>query len=157
MNPEIWGPHAWFFLHTITFNYPDNPNKEDKINMKDYIYSFSKIIPCYTCKKHFMEQLKETPITDNVLNSREKLIDWMINAHNVVNKRNGKKVWTTDEVMKYYSKIYSSGNNNNNNNSLDNNEKCTKCKKKEKSNFFNIIIFIIIIITILYMNRKKLF
>ena len=31
-NPEIWGPGAWLFLHTITLNYPTNPTFEDKEN-----------------------------------------------------------------------------------------------------------------------------
>ena len=22
LNPKIWGPHYWFFLHTIAINYP---------------------------------------------------------------------------------------------------------------------------------------
>ena len=32
MEPEIWGPHAWQFLHSITLSYPDNPTFEDKNN-----------------------------------------------------------------------------------------------------------------------------
>tara|TARA_A100000164_G_C21857117_1_gene748158 strand:+ start:628 stop:1101 length:474 start_codon:yes stop_codon:yes gene_type:complete len=155
MNPEIWGPHAWFFLHTITFNYPDKPNEEDKNNIKNYIHSFSKVIPCYTCQKHFIEQLKKTPITDEILQSREKLIDWMINVHNVVNKRNGKKVWTTEEVMEHYKQIFSNKDENNNN---INNHKCNKCKNNKNNktnNFFYIIFCIIIIIIVLYINRKK--
>ena len=30
MDPNIWGPHAWFFLHTIARNYPENPSSQDK-------------------------------------------------------------------------------------------------------------------------------
>ena len=25
MEPNIWGPGAWTFLHSITFQYPENP------------------------------------------------------------------------------------------------------------------------------------
>ena len=30
MDPNIWGPHAWFLIHTVCLNYPDNPTDEDK-------------------------------------------------------------------------------------------------------------------------------
>ena len=36
MEPEIWGPNAWTFLHTITLNYPENPSEDDKQNHKDF-------------------------------------------------------------------------------------------------------------------------
>ena len=26
-EPSVWGPHYWFFLHTIAESYPENPNK----------------------------------------------------------------------------------------------------------------------------------
>ena len=25
-NPEVWGPHYWFFLHTVANSYPKFPN-----------------------------------------------------------------------------------------------------------------------------------
>ena len=31
-NNKIWGPPAWTFLHTITFNYPENPTNREKHN-----------------------------------------------------------------------------------------------------------------------------
>ena len=34
MLPEVWGPGAWTFLHTITMHYPDNPNIDQKNNHK---------------------------------------------------------------------------------------------------------------------------
>ena len=35
-NNNVWGPAAWTFLHTITFNYPDNPTNQDK----QYYFNF---------------------------------------------------------------------------------------------------------------------
>ncbi len=29
-DPNIWGPHYWFFLHTIAESYPENPNQVTK-------------------------------------------------------------------------------------------------------------------------------
>ena len=36
LNPQIWGSHYWFFLHTITLNYPDHPN-DIKIDFSGHI------------------------------------------------------------------------------------------------------------------------
>jgi polyphosphate kinase len=30
MRPEVWGPHGWIFLHSVTMNYSDHPSKDDK-------------------------------------------------------------------------------------------------------------------------------
>ena len=35
----IWGPPLWHTLHTISFNYPVKPNKDDK----DNYYVFLKV------------------------------------------------------------------------------------------------------------------
>ena len=51
MKPEIWGPHAWIFLHSITFDYPDNPTKEVKEKYKGFFESLQDILPCEKCKK----------------------------------------------------------------------------------------------------------
>ena len=28
--PDIWGPHYWFFLHTVAESYPETPNAVTK-------------------------------------------------------------------------------------------------------------------------------
>ena len=33
MNPEIWGPPAWMFLHSISLAYPKNPTDVDKTKL----------------------------------------------------------------------------------------------------------------------------
>ena len=30
LDPTIWGPHYWFFLHTIAMTYPIRPNDVTK-------------------------------------------------------------------------------------------------------------------------------
>ena len=58
MNPKIWGPSAWLFLHTVTFNYPNNPTEEDKRNYLTFFNSLKHIIPCPLCKEHYIENWK---------------------------------------------------------------------------------------------------
>ena len=30
LDPAIWGPHYWFFLHTLAMTYPHHPNSVTK-------------------------------------------------------------------------------------------------------------------------------
>ena len=34
MLTSVWGPGLWFFLHTISFNYPNKPTAEQKNTIK---------------------------------------------------------------------------------------------------------------------------
>ena len=37
---SVWGPGLWFFLHTISFNYPNKPTAEQKKHYKNYYISY---------------------------------------------------------------------------------------------------------------------
>ena len=74
MKPEIWGPCAWIFLHSITLNYPNIPDIKEKNNMKNFIYSLAEILPCIKCKNNFKSHLQRYPLDDNILNSRKNLV-----------------------------------------------------------------------------------
>ena len=32
MLTTVWGPSLWHYLHTMSFNYPNQPTKKDKEN-----------------------------------------------------------------------------------------------------------------------------
>ena len=156
MNPEVWGPHAWFLLHTITFNYPENPSTIDKNNIRNFFYSFAEVIPCNGCKTHFKQHLKKYPLTDEVLESNENLVSWLIDIHNIVNEMNNKKILKRDEVMEYYNNEYENNNNNSNNNNSNSNNNNNNLKKGKKTRYgFNYLLFIIIITIILFYVYKK--
>lgn len=100
MNPEIWGPPAWNFLHLLSLSYPIEPTYEEKTNFKNFIYSLQKILPCDTCSNNFLNKINNSNL-DKVLESRDTLFEWFVDIHNIVNKENNKKEWTYSEV--YYS------------------------------------------------------
>lgn len=106
MKPEIWGPHAWFLLHSISLEYPENPTIEDKNNMKGFIIYFGKVIPCEKCRVNFSKHLAMYPLTDNTLASKENLIKWFIDIHNSVNETTNKKVLTYDECIEQFNGMY---------------------------------------------------
>ena len=86
MRPEIWGPHAWIFLHSITLEYPEEPSLIDKENMIMFINSLGNVLPCSKCRDNFKTHLKKYPLSDQALSSRKNLVKWLIDIHNCVNK-----------------------------------------------------------------------
>lgn len=103
INPSLWGPHCWKFMHYLTMSYPDKPTESDKNKIKNFFLAVAEIIPCENCRIHFALNLKNFPLTDNVLESRYNLINWLKNIHNEVNTRNGKKPYTYDDIINEYS------------------------------------------------------
>ena len=110
MNNNIWGPKAWFFLHTITFNYPDNPSNNDKKNYKNFFESLQFTLPCKVCKEHYINHIKDYPI-DNYLDTKENLVKWLIIIHNEVNKILNKPILNYTEIIEYYNNIYNNSSN----------------------------------------------
>ena len=66
MNPKIWGPHAWIFLHSVSFSYPDDPTEEDKKEYKKFFESLQYVLPCDTCKYNYKKKIKKIKLTDKI-------------------------------------------------------------------------------------------
>jgi len=140
MDPDVWGPPTWIFLHTVTLNYPNNPTMYDKKYYKNFFINLHYILPCEWCSKNYKQHLLKYPI-DNYLNTKKNLVQWLINIHNEVNKIFNKNTIDYFEFINIYKKIYN--------------------KKKTFFTFYNIIlilcIFTIIVLTILciYLYNPK--
>ena len=102
INPKLWGPSAWSFLHYITLAYPNNPTDIDKINIQNVFNNIGNVLPCEACRFNYSKNLLKHPLNDMALNSKNNLINWLINIHNEVNIENGKNILTYDEVIKLY-------------------------------------------------------
>ena len=98
-SPEIWGPHIWRTIHYISLGYPETPSLNDKQIYKNFITSLKDVLPCAMCRKHFTELLTTHPLTEQVLSSKTNLIKWCIDAHNIVNIQNNKKVFSYEEAI----------------------------------------------------------
>ena len=72
MDPKIWGPGAWLFLHSVTLNYPNSPTQIDKKIYSDFFNLVGKVLPCSACKNHY-DTNNNTPLmienTDEYSNS----------------------------------------------------------------------------------------
>ena len=98
-SPTVWGPHIWKTIHYISLGYPETPSLNDKQIYKNFITSLKDVLPCAMCRKHFNELLTTHPLTEQVLSSKINLINWCIDAHNLVNIRNNKKVFSYEEAI----------------------------------------------------------
>ena len=112
MRPEIWGPHAWMFLHTITLEYPENPTSEDKQNILNFINSLGNVLPCEKCKNNFKKHLDKIPLNEKVLSSKQGLVKWLIDIHNCVNNIKQCKELSYEEALEELLNMYDTTKNN---------------------------------------------
>lgn len=100
IGPNIWGPPGWKFIHFITLGYPKYPSEEQKQKYYNFFHALKYVIPCSICASHFASNLETNPLSPEVLANKTNLINWGIDMHNIVNKKNGKKVYTYEEGLK---------------------------------------------------------
>ena len=86
LDPNIWGPHYWFFLHTISMTYPIRPNALTKKKYYEFIQNLPLFIPVEKISTEFSKLIDEYPITP-YLDNRESLIRWMHFIHNKINQK----------------------------------------------------------------------
>lgn len=105
MNPEVWGRHGWFFLHSITMGYPDKPTPNDADSFRAFFYMLPNVLPCDVCRKHFADHLRSNNI-ERALTSKRTLVEWLIQVHNMTNRSLGKRELNYDQVIALYTDIY---------------------------------------------------
>ena len=104
-NPQIWGPAAWKFIDTAMLSYPGSPSEQDKQGMRGFIRSLPYALPCEGCRNNFAAFLAANNL-DAALESREKLVQYMLDAHNEVRKRNGQSIISPEQYMSFYKQLY---------------------------------------------------
>lgn len=100
MLPDIWGPHAWKFIHYVASDYPINPTDQDKQNYYNFFSSLQYVLPCAKCRYNLKRHYQKYPLTEQALESRANLLKWTIDLHNVVNYYTGKPMLNEKEAMK---------------------------------------------------------
>jgi len=103
MDPNIWGPHAWIFLHSISLQYPSEPSSIEKEKYKSFLHSLQYVLPCQKCRKHYQMHYKKNPPR---LNSKKEFVEWVFDLHNIVNESNHKKRVGMDGFLDFYHKLF---------------------------------------------------
>ena len=97
---KAWGPLGWATLHTIAALYPDLPSPYELELLNRFLASFTSTILCPSCLQHFTDmQELYTQMFPNWKNSRKTVCEFVFRAHNTVNKRTNKKIYTLPESI----------------------------------------------------------
>ena len=83
LNPEIWGPWYWGFLHTIAIAYPNFPNAETKKKYYELIQSLPLFIPVESISTSFGKLLQLYPVSP-YLDNKQSFIKWVHFIHNKI-------------------------------------------------------------------------
>ena len=113
MKPEIWGPHAWMFLHSITLEYPEEPTEQDKQDMIIFIKAVGNVLPCKKCRDNFKTHVQKYPLDNAALSSRKNLVKWLIDIHNCVNGIKKCRELSYEEALNTLLENYSDNSENN--------------------------------------------
>ena len=107
LDPKIWGPHYWFFIHTVAMTYPIRPNAVTKKKYYEFIQNLPLFIPVESLSGEFSKLIDKYPVTP-YLDNRESLIRWTHFIHNKINQKLEKpQISLSDFYIKYYEEYKS--------------------------------------------------
>ncbi len=102
LDPKIWGPPYWFFLHTLALTYPKTPNEVIKKKYYDFVLNIPLFLPVPEIGNTFSILLDKYPVTP-YLDSQPSFVKWMHFIHNKINEMLKLPELTMEEAMvKYY-------------------------------------------------------
>jgi hypothetical protein len=103
MLTSIWGPPLWHVLHSMSFNYPVNPSKADKIHYRNFILELRWTLPCGKCRKNLIVNFKKLPIKMSDMKSRDTFSKYVYDLHELINNMLGKSSGLTyNDVRERY-------------------------------------------------------
>lgn len=97
-KPEQWGSHFWHVLHIVSLGYPDEPSASEQRAFYDFFYNIKYILPCEKCRVHYHQNLEKYDL-NNAIKSKKNLVQFVVNVHNSVNRTNGKREWTVEQMI----------------------------------------------------------
>jgi len=104
-DPNVWGPHFWFFIMTLAMTYPRYPNEVTKRKYYDFIQNLPVFIPSTEIGNKFSEILDKYPVTPYLTN-RDSFIRWVYFLHNRINNITGKDEISYDAAIENYLNEY---------------------------------------------------
>ncbi|XP_027355616.1 FAD-linked sulfhydryl oxidase ERV1 [Abrus precatorius] len=102
VSKEELGRATWTFLHTLAAQYPDNPTRQQKKDVKVLVQILSRIYPCKECADHFKEILRANPVQTG---SHAEFSQWLCHVHNVVNRSLDKPIFPCERVDARWGKM----------------------------------------------------
>jgi hypothetical protein len=102
LDPKVWGPHYWFFLHTLAMTYPHHPNTVTKKKYYEFIQNLPLFLPVEEISGEFSKLIDKYPVSP-YLDNRDSFVRWMHFIHNKINEKLEKPQISLNEFfVKYY-------------------------------------------------------
>ena len=110
-DPKYIGPGYWASFHRRSFfadMTKDNPTYEKIVERREMvaksIVQDVENFPCFNCREHAINYLKQYPITDSIFKrDKNALFNWTVDFHNFVNNRIGKPIVTIEQATLLWS------------------------------------------------------
>lgn len=139
LDPEIWGPHYWFVLNTMAFNYPIKPNEVIKKKYYSFYNNLPLFMPIPEIGNDFAKLLNKYPV-NIYLDSRKSLLRWTHFIHNKINTNLGKPNIDFDVFLTNYYNLYKPKTSKN----------IQQREIRQRYAYLILIVFIIIVLILLY-------
>jgi len=107
LDPKVWGPHYWFFLHTLAMTYPNHPNAVTKKKYYEFIQNLPLFLPVEEISGEFSKLIDRYPIAP-YLDNRDSFVRWMHFIHNKINEKLEKPQLTLNDFFVQYYDQYKS-------------------------------------------------
>ena len=104
-DPEVWGPHYWFFLMTIAISYPLKANEVTRKKYYDFISNLPLFVPHPQIGNKFSDLLDKYPVSP-YLEGKDAFLKWVNFIHNKINVQHGKDEKTLTESLDAYYELY---------------------------------------------------
>lgn len=91
MLTTVWGPSIWLFLHTMSFNYPDDPSLLQKKQYMGFILNLENVLPCKYCRINLKKNFKVLPLKMKHMINRYTFSKYIYDLHEHINKMLKKK------------------------------------------------------------------
>jgi hypothetical protein len=105
LDPNVWGPHYWFVLHTIALSYPETPNEVIKKKFYDFYQNLPLFLPVEDIGNNFIKFLDKYPVSP-YLESKQSLVRWTHFIHNKINTALNKPTLNLEESLSAYYELY---------------------------------------------------
>jgi hypothetical protein len=103
-EPEVFGPVAWAYIHTVAENYTPAPGPDVVQKCAAWIDSTPVMLPCRSCESHMQKWVDEHD-SQNACASRDNLRSYFVDLHNHVNHSTGGDApWTDEQAKARYEK-----------------------------------------------------
>lgn len=98
---KVWGPYAWFFLHTVSLNF--SPERAE--GYLTFFKSLGEVLPCGACRENYKRIISgDTPalhLDAQKMSSRTRVARWLFRVHIRVQQDIYEKTKKKKDLPKY--------------------------------------------------------